>query len=54
VIGMRSYAMVGASTRHMDPGATLRIHSGAGLEIDKAENVLRRYLVGMGVDPGPC
>jgi len=45
------YAMVGASTRHLDPGATLRIHSAAGPEIDKAENVLRRYVVGMGVDP---
>jgi hypothetical protein len=33
------------------PGATLRIHSAAGPEIDKAENFLRRYLVGMGVDP---
>jgi hypothetical protein len=45
------YAMVGASTRHVDPGATLRIHSVVGGEIDKAENFLRRYLVGMGVDP---
>src|SRR5262245_12205028 len=45
------YAMVGASTRHVEPGATLRIHSAAGPEIDKAENFLRRYLVGMGVDP---
>ena len=45
------YAMVGASTRHVDPGATLRIHSVVGGEIDKAENVLRRYLVVMGVDP---
>jgi hypothetical protein len=45
------YAMVGASTRHVDPGATLRIHSAAGPEIDKAENFLRRYLVGLGVDP---
>ena len=45
------YAMVGASTRHVDPGATLRIHSAVGPEIDKAENFLRRYLVGMGVDP---
>src|SRR5207344_1143015 len=44
-------AMVGASRRHVDPGATLRIHSPAGLEIDKAESFLRRYLVGMGVDP---
>jgi len=45
------YSMVGASTRHVDPGATLRIHSAAGPEIDKAENVLRRYVMGMGVDP---
>src|SRR5712691_5025203 len=45
------YAMVGASTRHVDPGATLRIHSGVGGEIDKTENSLRRYVVGMGVDP---
>jgi hypothetical protein len=44
------YAIVGASTRHVDPGATLRIHSGLGPEIDKAENFLRRYMVGMGVD----
>jgi len=43
--------MVGASTRQVDPGATLQIHSAAGPEIDKAENFLRRYLVGMGVDP---
>jgi hypothetical protein len=45
------YAMIGASTRHLDPGATLRIHSGMGPEIDKTENFLRRYVVGMGVDP---
>jgi hypothetical protein len=45
------YAIVGASTRYVDPGATLRIHSAVGPEIDKAENFLRRYLVGMGVDP---
>jgi hypothetical protein len=45
------YAMVGASTRHVDPGATLRIHSSVGPEIDKTENFLRRYVVGMGVDP---
>jgi hypothetical protein len=45
------YAMVGASTRHVDPGATLRIHSGVSGEIDKTENLLRRYVVGMGVDP---
>jgi hypothetical protein len=44
------YAIVGASTRHVDPGATLRIHSGLGPEVDKAENFLRRYVVGMGVD----
>src|SRR5262249_16764711 len=45
------YAMVGASTRHVDPGATLRIHSGMGPEIDQTENLLRRYIIGMGVDP---
>jgi hypothetical protein len=45
------YAMVGASTRHVDPGATLRIHSGVGREIDKTENFLRRYVIGMGIDP---
>src|SRR5262249_29964463 len=45
------YAMVGASTRHVDPGATLRIHSGVGGEIDKTENSLRRYVMRMGVDP---
>ena len=45
------YAIVGASTRHVDPGTTLRIHSGVGPEVDKAENFLRRYVVGMGVDP---
>ena len=45
------YAMVGASTRHVDPGATLRIHSGTGHEFDKTENFLRRYVIGMGVDP---
>jgi hypothetical protein len=44
--------MVGASTRHVDPGATLRIHSGVSREIDKDENSLRRYIVAMGVDPG--
>jgi hypothetical protein len=43
--------MVGASTRHVDPGATLRIHSGVSREIDKDENFLRRYVVSMGVDP---
>jgi hypothetical protein len=45
------YAIVGASTRHVDPGATLRIHSSVGPEVDKAENFLRRYVLGMGVDP---
>ena len=45
------YAIVGASTRHVDPGATLRIHSDLGPEIDKAENFLRRYVLGVGVDP---
>jgi hypothetical protein len=45
------YAIIGASTRHVDPGATLRIHSGVGGEIDKTENSLRRYVMGMGVDP---
>ena len=45
------YAMVGASTRHVDPVATLRIHSVVGPEIDKTEIFLRRYVIGMGVDP---
>jgi len=45
------YAMVGASTRHVDPAANVRIHSGMGQEIDKTENFLRRYVVTMGVDP---
>src|SRR5215471_7846511 len=45
------YAMVRASTRHVDPGATLRIHSSIGREIDKTDNSLRRYVVAMGVDP---
>jgi len=45
------YAIIGASTRHVDPGATLRIHSSIGREIDKTENSLRRYVIGMGVDP---
>ena len=45
------YAMVGASTRHVDPGATLRIHSGVGRELDRTENFLRRYVTVMGVDP---
>src|SRR5258708_36551974 len=44
------YAMVGASTRHVDPGATLRIHSGVGRELDRTENFLRRYVTVMGVD----
>ena len=45
------YAMIGASTRHVDPVATLRIHSVVGPEIDKTEIFLRRYVIGMGVDP---
>src|SRR6266568_2461138 len=45
------YAMVGASTRHVDPGATLRIHSSVGHEIDQTDNLLRRYVMRMGVDP---
>jgi hypothetical protein len=45
------YAIIGASTRHVDPGATLRIHSGVGREIDEAANFLRRYVIGMGIDP---
>jgi hypothetical protein len=45
------YAIVGASTRHVDLAATLRIHSGLGPEIDQTENFLRRYVIGMGVDP---
>ena len=45
------YAIIGASTRHVDPVATLRIHSSVGPEIDKTENALRRYVMGMGVDP---
>jgi hypothetical protein len=45
------YAMVGASTRHVDPGATLRIHSVLGGEIDRTENFLRRYVISMGVYP---
>ena len=45
------YAIIGASTRHVDPRATLRIHSSVGREIDKTENSLRRYVMGMGVDP---
>src|SRR5215831_13900528 len=32
---------------HVDPGATLRIHSSVSGEIDKTENFLRRYVVGM-------
>src|SRR6266700_4679405 len=43
------YAMVGASTRHVDPSATLRMNSNVGREIDKTENSLRRYVMGMGV-----
>ena len=35
----------------MDPGATLRIHSSIGREVNKTENPLRRYVVAMGVDP---
>jgi hypothetical protein len=38
--------------RHVDPGATLRIHSSVGPDIDSTENVLRRYVVSMGIDPG--
>jgi hypothetical protein len=45
------YATVGASTRHVDPAATLCIHSGLGGEVEKVENFLRRYAVSMGVDP---
>jgi hypothetical protein len=45
------YALVGASTRHVDAGATLRIHSGVGPEIGKTEDLLRRYLIQMGIDP---
>jgi hypothetical protein len=45
------YAIIGASTRHVDPGATLRIHSSIGREVEKTENPLRHYVVGMGVDP---
>jgi hypothetical protein len=45
------YAIIGATTRHVDPGATLRIHSSVGRETDKTENSLRRYVMGMGVDP---
>jgi hypothetical protein len=45
------YAMIGASTRHVEPGATLRIHSSVSLETDKHENFLRRYVLLMGVDP---
>jgi hypothetical protein len=45
------YAMIGASTRHVEPGATLRIHSSVSLETDKHERFLRRYVLLMGVDP---
>src|SRR6516165_2185243 len=48
------YAMVGASTRHVDPGATLRIHSSIGREIDKAENSFAALRRGHGRRPGPC
>jgi hypothetical protein len=42
--------MVGASTRHVDSAATVRIHSAVGRELDKAESELRHYVVTMGVD----
>jgi len=45
------YAMVGASTRHVDPGAELRINSNTGREVEKTNTSLRRYVVAMGVDP---
>jgi hypothetical protein len=45
------YAMVGASTRHVDPAATVRIHTAVGRDIDRADDLLRRYVVTMGVDP---
>jgi hypothetical protein len=45
------YAMIGASTRHVEPGATLRVHSSVSLESDKHENFLWRYVLLMGVDP---
>jgi hypothetical protein len=45
------YAMLGASARRVDPGVTLRIHSIAGREIEKTGVSLRRYVMGMGVDP---
>jgi hypothetical protein len=45
------YALAGAATRHVDPGATLRIHSGVGPDIGKTEDLLRRYLIQMGLDP---
>jgi hypothetical protein len=45
------YAMIGASTRHVEPVATLRIHSSVSLETDKHEDFLRRYVLLMGVDP---
>ena len=48
------YAMVGASTRHVDPGATLRIHSSIGGEIEKAENSFAALRRGHGRRPGPC
>jgi hypothetical protein len=40
------YAIIGASTRNVDSGATLRINRGV-----RDENFLRRYVVGVGVDP---
>jgi hypothetical protein len=46
------YAMAGASTRHVDPAANVRIHSGLAQDIEMAENFLRRYLVTMGIDAG--
>src|SRR5436190_11650159 len=45
------YAMIGASTRHVEPVATLRIHSSLSLETDKHGDFLRRYVLLMGVDP---
>ena len=48
------YAMVGALTRHVDPGATLRIHSSIGGEIEKAENSFAALRRGHGRRPGPC
>jgi hypothetical protein len=45
------YAMVGASTRHVDPAATVRIHAGVGRDMDKTESVLRRYVVTKSMRP---